>query len=73
MFDTHTHLRTRIVKLGLPKLDPIEDMKIEGEQLQRTVKKIELLEKSMFSHKLDKSDKREELLALYSKKLEVIF
>eukprot|EP00052_Salpingoeca_macrocollata_P028835 m.283314 g.283314 ORF g.283314 m.283314 type:complete len:1104 (+) comp22905_c9_seq1:498-3809(+) len=56
---------------GLPLLDPIEDMKIDSDDLRKTVRKIELLEKSMFSHPLHKSKQQTELVALCAKKAEL--
>ena len=57
--------------LGIPALDPVEDMKIKGEDLERVVKRIEALQQAKAVHAMDSQENVESLIALCGKKAEV--
>ncbi|RDD40215.1 Superkiller viralicidic activity 2-like 2 [Trichoplax sp. H2] len=57
---------------GLPLLDPIEDMKIKDTRLNNVVRKIEVLEKKLYTHRLHDSDQLEPLYNQYYKKVKMI-
>ena len=42
---------------GLPRLDPIEDMRLEGAELEGTVRRLEALEKRLVGHPLHAQQK----------------
>ncbi|KAF9280461.1 ATP-dependent RNA helicase mtr4 [Mortierella alpina] len=44
---------------GIPLIDPIEDMKIQDRNLQVTVRRIEVLERVLYEHPLEKAGFRE--------------
>ena len=60
-----------IILPGLPLLDPIEDMKVKGDDFAKTVQKIEILEKKLLTHSMSNDPDLESFYALCNKKFEV--
>ncbi|KAK9752493.1 DEAD/DEAH box helicase [Popillia japonica] len=56
---------------GPPLLDPLKDMKINDDKFVDIVKKIEILEKKMYSHPLHKDPNLNTLYSTYEKKVVV--
>ncbi|EMD36619.1 hypothetical protein CERSUDRAFT_66166 [Gelatoporia subvermispora B] len=55
---------------GIPLLDPIQDMDIKDEKFKELVKRIDVMEKKLFSSPLHKDPRLPELYTLYAKKQE---
>ena len=60
-----------MLHVGLPLLDPIEDMKIVDDEFAKTVKRIETLELSLKAHDMSKDPEIDTLYALCQRKTEV--
>lgn len=56
---------------GLPKLDPIEDMKIDDPDFLKIVKQIEEEEQKLLTHPLFKSDQETDYYSLYQKRAQL--
>ncbi|CAO3570039.1 unnamed protein product [Mortierella alpina] len=58
---------------GIPLIDPIEDMKIQDKNMQVTVRRIEVLERVLFEHALEKAGFQElaRVYGSYLKRLEL--
>lgn len=56
---------------GIPALDPIEDMKIKGDDLSVTVKRMEALEQKMKTHPLKEEADIQSRIELYTRKHEL--
>ncbi|KNC96224.1 ATP-dependent RNA helicase MTR4 [Spizellomyces punctatus DAOM BR117] len=54
---------------GVPLLDPVEDMKITDDGFKKLIKKVELLEKRLFSNPLHSSPELQEVFELYETKV----
>ncbi|GKV00378.1 hypothetical protein SLEP1_g13072 [Rubroshorea leprosula] len=63
-------LETRFPQ-GLPKLNPVTDMKIEDPEIVELVKQIEELEKKLFSHPCFKQSQDEHQITYFKRKAEV--
>ncbi|GLT80298.1 hypothetical protein SLA2020_517460 [Shorea laevis] len=63
-------LETRFPQ-GLPKLNPVTDMKIEDPEIVELVKQIEELEKKLFSHPCYKQSQDEHQITYFKRKAEV--
>lgn len=63
-------LETRFPE-GLPKLNPVTDMKIEDPEIVELVKQIEELEKKLFSHPCHKQSQDEHQITSFKRKAEV--
>ncbi|KAF9931584.1 ATP-dependent RNA helicase mtr4 [Modicella reniformis] len=55
---------------GIPLLDPIENMNIRDEAFKKVIRKIEVLERAMESHRLVQITTKAELLDVYKRYLE---
>lgn len=56
---------------GVPLIDPIKNMKIEDEDFQKLINKIEVLESKLYSNPISDSVKLQELYEEYSKKVAI--
>ena len=58
---------------GIPLLDPVEDMKIKGEDMAKTVQRTAVLEERLKAHSLHGDVDLESLMALADRKEQVRF
>ncbi len=56
---------------GLPPLDPIEDMKIKSKELEKVVRRVEVLEQRLFGHPLANTADLPQLIDLCVRKTKV--
>jgi hypothetical protein len=60
-----------VLLAGIPAMDPVEDMKIKHEDLQKTVERIAILEARVANHTIAQDPQLESLFALCNKKFDV--
>ncbi len=60
-----------LTRPGVPLLDPVEDMKIKSKDLEKTVRKVEILEQRLYAHPLHTSEECASVMALCARKEQV--
>jgi ATP-dependent RNA helicase DOB1 len=60
-----------LIVVGIPLLDPVEDMKIKGEDMTKTVQRTAVLEERLKTHSLHGDVDLESLMALADRKEQV--